>query len=311
VVSQPEWDAARAHAADRRKKPGRLGRHVNVFQGLVRDARTGGAYFATSRLNGRRTAAHRVLINMEATEGRAQRVTFPFNTFEAAVLTCLREIDPRTVIGADNGPDEARALAVELARVEASIAALVADLDEHGDSPALLKRLRDKENEQRKLTAALKEAQRKALHPLSASWDDCQSLAEAVANALDPQDARLRLRAALRRVVDVILLLVVPRGRDRVAACQIRFKGGSQREYLLWHRPARANGKARRPGWWRVTSMRSLFGSACQDPGGWAIGPAPWDLSAAEGVERTEGMLSVDDETLEDLFQDCPRHPLT
>jgi hypothetical protein len=52
---------------------------------------------------------------------------------------------------------------------------------------------------------------------------------DVLANA-HPQDVRLRLRAALRRIIDSIWLLVVPRGRDRLCVAKVRFTGGGQRE---------------------------------------------------------------------------------
>jgi predicted short-subunit dehydrogenase-like oxidoreductase (DUF2520 family) len=56
-------------------------------------------------------------------------------------------------------------------------------------------------------------------------------------------DARLRLRSVLRRVVEDIRLLIVPRGHDRLAAVQIWFAGSGHRDYLIFNRPARAKGK--------------------------------------------------------------------
>jgi hypothetical protein len=72
---------------------------------------------------------------------------------------------------------------------------------------------------------------------------------------------RLRLRAELRRVVDSVWLLVVPRGRDRLAAVQVHFAGGGWRDYLLLHRPPKANARVRTPGRWYVASARDF------DPG--------------------------------------------
>jgi DNA invertase Pin-like site-specific DNA recombinase len=283
VVSQEEWDACRGAARERCKRPGRVGSHVNVFQGLLKDARTGGTYFSTGRLNGKRTDTHRVLICTEAAEGRAPRVTFPFDTFEATVLSLLREVRPKDILNGDGGPDETEVLAGELARVESSLQALNADMDEHGESPTLMKRVRQKEADQRSLAAALAEARQKALHPLSEAWGECQSLAGAVAGAPDPQDARVRLRSALRRVVESMWLLVVPcpGGRDRLCAVQVWFTGGKRhRDYLIFHRPAKGNRTTRTEGGWRARSLADL------------VKPGDLDLRDRRDARKLEDLLA-------------------
>jgi hypothetical protein len=150
-------------------------------------------------------------------------------------------------LNGDAGPDESLVLAGELARVEAKIAELEAELLQ-GDVAALARVLRTLEGQKAEVAGRLAEARQKAAHPLSESWGEAQSLIGALTSAPDPQDARLRLRSALRRIVDSIFLLVVPRGRSRLALVQLYFTGkheGRRRTYLVFHRPAIGNGKAR------------------------------------------------------------------
>jgi DNA invertase Pin-like site-specific DNA recombinase len=250
AVTEEDFKRAREGAEERRRKPGRVGSHINLFAGLLKDARCGESYFETTDRGG---SARRVLVNNAGAEGRAPFRSFPAETFERAVLGRLREIDPHAILNGDEGPDRALGLAADLARVEASLAALNADMDEHGESPTLMKRVRDKEAEQRRLGAELAEAQRRAANPLSASWGEAQSLADALDRAPDQEEARLRLRSALRRIVDSIWLLVVPRGLARICAVQVWFVGGQRhRDYLILHRQAQGGGRAatRAGGWW-------------------------------------------------------------
>src|SRR5262249_31891108 len=60
--------------------------------------------------------------------------------------------------------------------------------------------------------------------------------------------AVVRLRAALRRVVDGVFLVVVPRGRDWLMVAQFDFVGGRRRSYLVFARAPAANRDSRRPG---------------------------------------------------------------
>jgi DNA invertase Pin-like site-specific DNA recombinase len=253
VVSDEAWALARLGASERHRRPGRRSAEVNVFQGLLRDARTGASYTAGAE-SGKR--AYRVLMSAAPRLGEGRAFTFPLAVFEEALLKLLREIDPHEILNGDGGPDETLALAGELAAVEGSIAAVVADLEAHGDSPALFARLRAKEARAAALKQQLAEARQKAAHPLSETWGELESLLDALAAAPDPAEARLRLRSALRRAVDSIWLLVVPRGRDRLCAAQVWFSGGEKcRDYIIMNRPTKANASARVEGGCRAKAL--------------------------------------------------------
>jgi hypothetical protein len=71
----------------------------------------------------------------------------------------------------------------------------------------------------------------------------------------------VRLRSVFRRIVDSIWLLVVKRGRDRLAAVQVWFKkdnGKAHRDYLVFHRCPRGNALCRIKGGWWVRSLASV-----------------------------------------------------
>lgn len=260
AVTEAEWQAAREGAKDRRSKPGRTTRHVNVFSGLLKNARDGDSYYCTTRQasRGRGTKA-RLLINTGAHEGRTRCCTFPFLTFERALLSMLGELDPQEILGQKKGPDEVRTLSGTLAGVEAKIGELETELL-HGDVAALAKVLRQLEGQKRELAVKLAEARQKAAHPLSETWGECQGLLASLDKAQDQVDARLRLRPALRRLISSIWLLVVPRGSDRLAAVQVWFQDGKRcRSYLIQHRAARANQTAhQQPTRWVVRSLSTI-----------------------------------------------------
>jgi hypothetical protein len=73
------------------------------------------------------------------------------------------------------------------------------------------------------------------------------TLIEALDQAPDPQAARLKLRAMVRRLVDEIWVLVVPMSPTRrLCAMQVFFASGARREFLIRLRSA---GHRRRGGW--------------------------------------------------------------
>jgi DNA invertase Pin-like site-specific DNA recombinase len=253
VVSEEDWARARAGSIERHRKPGRISADVNVFMGLLRSALDGESYVI-----GKETGhgkPYRVLLSTGARKALGPGRSFPLKTFEEAVLSLLAEINPREIIDEDGQADEVISLSAERARVETSIAAIEADMDEHGESPALFRRLREKEAEHRRLIERLNEAQRKAANPLSEAWGETQTLLAALKEAPDPREARLRLRSALRRVVDSIWLLIVPCGQDRLCAVQMWFAGGEHhRDYLIYRQRARPHQESQ----WHAGSLAEM-----------------------------------------------------
>jgi DNA invertase Pin-like site-specific DNA recombinase len=280
-ITEAEWLAAAAGAKERKIKPGRVSAgRVNVFSGLLKNALEGDAYYLERRKEG-----HFVLINNNASNGQAGHRSFPFDTFEAAVLSMLKEVDPREVMGRDDGPDEVMALSGELAQIESKIAELEEELL-RGDVAALARVLGRLESRKGEVAEQLAAARHKAAHPLSEAWGEFHSLTEALAAAPDPDDARLRLRSALRRVVESVWLLVVPRRRDRLAAVQVWFTGDGHRDYLLFNQTARGNQSGRTAGRWWARSLANT-------------GLPALDLRRKADVKRLEAdLLALDlDET--------------
>jgi hypothetical protein len=243
VVTEAEWLAARAGAKQRGGGRVRTGkRAVNIFAGLIRNARDGDSYMMTqrqSRTGGKLLRQYPILVNNSGDNGRGKRHTIPYLPVERAVLSRLRELDARAVLNGDHAPDESHALAGELAGVEAELAAAESFMEANGFSPAIGKRVRTLEARKRELGERLAEARQKAAHPLSESWGEAQSLVDALDAAADKNDVRLRLRAALKRICESVWLLVVNHGKDALAAIRVQFTGGKHRDYLLLYRPAR------------------------------------------------------------------------
>jgi DNA invertase Pin-like site-specific DNA recombinase len=272
VVTPAQWEAARRSIANRservaearrvrvRPKGGRIGECVNVFAGLITDARDGGSYFATVRNDegGRR----HVLINFASTEGRAKCHAFPLPIFETAILACLNRIDPREILGGSSGPDEAEVLAGELARVEEELASAAAFMTANGFSPTIGRRVAELENRQRELLEKQKAAGQRARQPVAEAWAEAKGILEALQEAADPREIRLRLRSALRRVVEDILILVVRRARVALCACQVYFrndKSNAKRDYLIFHRQASGNAQGRTPEQWWCRSLETAI----------------------------------------------------
>jgi DNA invertase Pin-like site-specific DNA recombinase len=244
VVTETEWGAARAATNQRRTFHGRVSASkVNLFAGLLRHARDNDPYIMTRRHLRSTNVPSKILVNKRGEQGTVRAYSIPYDVFETQILKRLREIDPHEILNGDHEPDDTATLAAELVGVEVELADAAAFMDEQGFSPTIGKRIAALEAKKADLAGKLAEARLSAAHPLSESWGEAQSLAEALATAPDPHDARLRLRSALRRIVEGMWLLVVPRGCVRLCAVQVWF-GKRQRDYLILHTPASYRRKA-------------------------------------------------------------------
>jgi hypothetical protein len=253
VISQREFFAARAAAASRKGKPGRPAKSgVNLFTGLLRDARTGDTLTLCER-----GPTWRYYLPSASVRGTptASRVGFPAKPFEDAILSLLREIDPRSIL--PEAADDTLAVAGRLAAIEGQIAKLQDKL-ESAFSEAAVEVLSRLEKRRVVLLGELAEARRTAASPLAEEWAGVGSLVEALRAAPDPGEARTRLRGVLRRVVEGVWCVFVAAGKTRFAAVQVWFSGGSHRDYLIVHKPATGGSVGVRPSQWWARSLAEV-----------------------------------------------------
>jgi DNA invertase Pin-like site-specific DNA recombinase len=250
VVDEQTWDAARGAMASRRNKAGREAKHtVNLFANLLRDARNGGTFFLMDK--GKRGS--KILASYKAAQGvngAGKFISFPFTVFEHSVLSRLREIDPREVLPKnDPSGDKVLLLSGRLEQVDGRLERIKAKLLDGGDIEVLAEAARELEGKRKDVADALARARREAASPAMEAWGQAKSLIDVLDKAPDPEEARVRLRAVIRRVVDQVWLLVVARGNTRACVAQFWFKdGGRHRDYLIIHRRALGGMAARQIG---------------------------------------------------------------
>jgi DNA invertase Pin-like site-specific DNA recombinase len=298
VVDEATFAAARAALAKRKPGEGRrgaecrIGKHIDLFSGLIFDAVDGSPYYAATKTEGRGSRRQRrakepgshkrhsrVLVNSAAGEGRSPTRSFPLPTFEQAVVSLLREIDPREVLGETSPAAEVAALERQARWLANRQTELAAEL-RNGDIPAIARQLRQLNDEEKEVAAKLDEARQQVAKPLGARWHDLTALLD---GAADP-DVRRRLRCTISRIVETIWLLVVPRGRDRLAAVQFKFTGGgATRNYVILHRPPLWVGTALRPGNWCASSLAEV------------AAPGDLDLRRRDHARRLEKVLATMD----------------
>ncbi|VTR94239.1 site-specific recombinase : Site-specific recombinase OS=Rhizobium fredii (strain HH103) GN=SFHH103_03916 PE=4 SV=1: Resolvase: Recombinase [Gemmata massiliana] len=249
VLTEEMFNAVRMAMSRRnRKGSGRGDRLLSIFSGLLYDARNGETlHVLNNTVNGRRISPY------ESSRGLPgyKWVSFPADTFEAAVLSKFREIDAREITG--NRQDPTAGAAKRLSEIERRLISIKEQLvsgDE--DVGPVMDALRNLEAERKAAADQLRTARQEAASTLVNAWEDCQSLADLLATSPDPADTRARLRAAVHRVVKQVYCLFVAQAKTRIAAVQVWFEGEeSHRDYLIVHR----SGTGNRVAEWFVRSL--------------------------------------------------------
>lgn len=253
VVTEDEWHATRAAVTSRRRAVGRPARVVNVFKNMLTDARTRTAMHCMTR-----GSCPEVIYPYAYTLGKAKFTSFPLPVFEAAVLSRLKEIDPAEVLPRrDGAADKVSVLAGRLAELDARIGKVKAALVDGDEVAPLLDVLKQLDAKRQATAAELSRARQEAASPAVSAWGAARTLIDALSTAPDRQAARTRLRSVLKRIVARIWVLVVPHGRDRMAAVQVWFADETAcRNYLIYHRPGHPHGREQRPPEWHVRTFK-------------------------------------------------------
>jgi len=277
LIDEASFQAARAAMATRGQVGrGRKGKHVNLFAGLLRDARNGDSLCYVHR----RTGCY--LLPVPVVHGKGGGwVSFPGAVFEQAILKELREVRASDVEVVNDAGQKVEAIAGEHADAEQKVRWYKAKCDAAAteeDFNIFAPKVVEWERRRKELAAKLAGAQREAASPAAETWGEFRTLADLLAKD-DGDELRTRVRAALRRAVDGVYCLFVTKGAVRLAAVRIEFKGGSGRDYLINYTPGRSNQNIKRPPSWGVASFASS-------------GLPALDLRKAADVAKAEKVLA-------------------
>jgi DNA invertase Pin-like site-specific DNA recombinase len=254
---------------------GRRGKHVNLFAGLLVDARDGGPMTYCHR---KRSSA--VVMPAGAKQGMgATWTSIPANALENAILTMLAELTAKDV--ADTDTDAAKKLKAaegRVAKVETLREAWRAKMDDVRIVNTVAAKLVELEGEYREAVEERNTARRELAAPAADAIDEVNTLADLLAKD-NSAETRLKVRAALRQCIESVTLLNVSVAqKTRHAAARVQFKGGNHRDYFI------------------VT--RSEVGGACAQEGTWAAEsfataglPTDADLRDPKQAKKLEALL--------------------
>lgn len=276
VVDEDTFHAVQAAITSRSlgRMRGRRGKHVNLFAGLLIDARDGGSLYYWHR-----SKLPTTLIPVNVKEGRtSQWSSFPAESFDQAILSKLVEVKASEIDGDGSTDRKVEAFAGQLAEIDQLLKAWTAKMDDVGIVDIVGAKLTELNGRRREVSERLAAAQREAAAPVSDAWEEFRGLTDLLRNDKS-EELRLKVRSALRRSISSIHCLFVPRGRQQLAAVRVQFAGSeSHRDYLIWHKMAFTGGKIARPAEWKARSFRA------DDTG-------PLDLRSQRDVKKMLGVL--------------------
>lgn len=226
VITRDEYDAVRGLLSKRGKVGrGRRGKHVNLFAGLVKDARSGGGL--TSK-HGSTRAPSLMPIWSRTTFGTPW-VSYLLEPFERALVSKLAEVKPDELAPITGPAYRIEVLTGQLAEVEALKEKWKAKMDNPDLVDTVAEKLADLGAKAKTIMAELDEARGEAASPIGEAW------AQTRASGIDLKDDehRLRYRTAIRRAIESVWVVLMPGQRYRVAAAQVWFQGGAHRDYVL------------------------------------------------------------------------------
>jgi DNA invertase Pin-like site-specific DNA recombinase len=261
VVEEDVFHLARAGQEGRGgRHGGRDRQYVNTFQGLLVNATDGEGFLVRNR--GTTERPQLLLANSAGRDARAKTQTFPYLIFEEAILGLLREVNPDDVLPKEQAPSRATVLRAQLANIRQDIAGLKAELRK-GFSKALADVLREREQDEEKTAGELQDELAASVRPAEKAWEQLPSLVDLIREHGD--EARLKIRAVLRSIIQDARLLLVRRQSYILGAAQFHFTGGAVRHYLVVYRQA----CRLRPSGWQARSLADIADGAdlrnCED----------------------------------------------
>ena len=222
AIDETTFLAAQAAIAGRNKTGGgRRGKHVNLFAGLLQDARDGGTI--TYMHNPRRS----VLINVNGRLALISHMpTFSSKMLEYGILQMLNELSPADVLPASDLVSEAMVDEGRLAQLDRMIANMVRAMG-GDDSPEVFARIKELELERAEVRKRVSRGRAAAASPTAEAWRTLKG------EPLKETAGRLRYQAAIRRLLERVVMVVRRRGHMGYAWCELVFVGGAVRTVLI------------------------------------------------------------------------------
>jgi DNA invertase Pin-like site-specific DNA recombinase len=283
IVDEDTFYAVQALLSGRKRGIGKMVGTPNLFNGLLHCAADG----QTIVLNASGSA--KVLVSSGAIRKLpgSKFHSIRYDVFEDAVLSLFAELTSADVLGRLAEQDNSvETLSGQLTTINQKIAQTNRKAAEVDDPDIYLDLLADLAKQKKQTIALLDKARMADASRTADNLGDAVSLIEMLRRAEpeDREELRRKTRAAIKRFVSEIWLLIVVRGDVRLCAVQVFFTdAGRHRDYLVRYKQARANQSVRREGGWSAHSLADIA----------KLGPC--DLRKPTDARKLEALLAAVD----------------
>jgi DNA invertase Pin-like site-specific DNA recombinase len=233
IIDERAFHAAHGGLATRRKcGRGRPAAGVNLFAGLLKNARDGGTLTHWKR---RREGLSVIIPTRARLHANTGWTSFPTRDFEKAIVSKLEEVTVADVEGpsADRATARVEDLTALATKNEANQKYWTAQMDDEDLRDVVAEHLRKLKREEKRLEAQIADAQREAASPIAECWGRARSLAKLLTD--DASDEfRARVKAAFHRSIESVYCLFHGTQYFRIAAVQVHFRGSAHtRKYVI------------------------------------------------------------------------------
>lgn len=228
IIDKSQFEVVAAELASRCAFKGRRGHHVNLFAGMLFDARDGGKF------SYRHSKTHPpTLIPLKAKTGvGGDWTSFNVCVFEECILSGLAELKASDIFPENDRGGKVSELSARHAAKENELREFEKEVK---SDTRLLKRFGSTilrlEEECEALANQIADAQREAASPLAEVWGEFRGLADLAKNGGD--QVRERCRTAIRRTLESVTCLFTGNKTTRKAAVRVQFRSGLHRDYII------------------------------------------------------------------------------
>jgi len=235
VVSEADFYRVQQALDGRRRGGGRIVGVPNLFNGILFDA------LDKRKMVVNQQHRRKVLVSGGAIRRMPGSVyhSIQYDVFERGILSRLAELTAADVLGKPSAAEDRVAeLTGRLTTCNRNRNAVRTKAAGAEDVSSFFDLLADLDRQRKDLVAELEKARAEAASMEGDNIGEFTSLVAMLDDAepSEREGLRRKVRAALRRVVKEMWALVVPRGRVRLCAVQVRLSGGAHRDYLIYHK---------------------------------------------------------------------------
>lgn len=255
VIDQDTFDRVQVAKQGRLKNKGAKGRLeagcVNVFRGLLNDARTGspiGLFTYIDRRRGRCVKASRLIVRKGLDTASGYEMSFRYEVFEASFFAFVQELDPSdfsTTKAADSERLATASSALTLIGEKLEITRAKMKGKEGKVFSLLQDMVLDLEAEKSVAKQSYDTLRARLASPAVECVADSQTLIGMLATSEDPDALRLKIRTRLRQLISRGVILMWDVGIEcRRALCQVVFPDGTSRFFTTGYSLSRKPYKA-------------------------------------------------------------------